>query len=45
MHLDVDQDRDVDADDFRGGIPITWGDSIYQVKFTIISVRIWATNI
>jgi hypothetical protein len=33
VRLDVDQDRDVDSDDFRGGIPITWGDSMYQVKF------------
>lgn len=33
VRLDVDQNRDVDSDDFRGGIPITWGDSIYQVKF------------
>ena len=33
VRLDVDQNRDVDCDDFRGGIPITWGDSIYQVKF------------
>lgn len=32
VRLDVDQERDVDCDDFRGGIPITWGDSIYQVK-------------
>ncbi|QDT74063.1 DUF1207 domain-containing protein [Lacipirellula limnantheis] len=33
VRLDVDQNRDVDSDDFRGGIPMTWGDSIYQVKF------------
>lgn len=32
VRLDVDENRDVDSDDFRGGIPITWGDSIYQVK-------------
>jgi hypothetical protein len=33
VRLDIDEDRDVDAADFRFGIPMTWGDSIYQVKF------------
>ena len=32
VRLDLDENHDVDSDDFRGGIPITWGDSIYQVK-------------
>jgi hypothetical protein len=33
IRLDIDEDRDVDAADYRTGVPITWGDSIYQVKF------------
>ena len=33
VRLDTDEDRDVDAADFRFGVPITWGDSIHQVKF------------
>jgi hypothetical protein len=32
VRLDIDEDRDVDASDFRFGVPLTWGDSIYQVK-------------
>jgi hypothetical protein len=32
VRLDMDENRDVDSDDFRGGIPITWGDSVHQVK-------------
>ncbi|RIK75336.1 MAG: DUF1207 domain-containing protein [Planctomycetota bacterium] len=32
VRLDTDEDRDVDAADFRFGIPITWGDAIYQEK-------------
>jgi hypothetical protein len=32
VRLDIDEERDVDASDFRFGVPITWGDSIYQVK-------------
>jgi hypothetical protein len=33
VRLDLDEDRDVDAADYRFGIPLSWGDSIYQVKF------------
>jgi hypothetical protein len=33
VRLDQDQHLDVDAADFRFGIPMTWGDSIYQQKF------------
>jgi hypothetical protein len=33
VRLDIDENRDVDAADYRFGIPMTWGDSIYQVKF------------
>jgi hypothetical protein len=33
LRLDIDEERDVDAADYRAGVPITWGDSIYQVKF------------
>jgi len=33
VRLDNDENRDVMASDFRFGIPITWGDSFYQVKF------------
>jgi len=33
VRLDNDENRDVIASDFRFGIPITWGDSFYQVKF------------
>ena len=33
IRLDVDQDADVDAADFRIGVPLTWGDEITQVKF------------
>jgi hypothetical protein len=33
VRLDIDEDRDVDAADYRFGIPLTWGDSIHQVKF------------
>jgi hypothetical protein len=32
VRLDIDEDRDVDASDFRFGVPLTWGDSVYQVK-------------
>jgi hypothetical protein len=32
VRLDIDENRDVDAADFRFGIPMTWGDSIHQVK-------------
>jgi hypothetical protein len=31
--LDRDSNIDVAATDYRFGIPLTWGDSIYQVKF------------
>jgi hypothetical protein len=30
--LDRDEEHDVAATDYRFGIPLTWGDSIYQVK-------------
>jgi hypothetical protein len=33
VRLDVDQNADVDASDFRFGVPLTWGDEISQVKF------------
>jgi len=33
VRLDVDQNADVDAADFRFGVPLTWGDEISQVKF------------
>jgi hypothetical protein len=33
VRLDVDENRDVDAADFRFGVPITWGDEVHQVKF------------
>jgi hypothetical protein len=33
VRLDIDENRDVDAADFRFGIPLTWGDAIHQVKF------------
>ena len=33
VRLNIDEERDVDGADFRFGIPITWGDSIHQVKF------------
>ncbi|MCC6492177.1 MAG: DUF1207 domain-containing protein [Pirellulales bacterium] len=33
VRLDIDEDRDVDSADFRFGIPVTWGDAIYQEKF------------
>ncbi len=33
VRLDLDQDADVDAADFRMGVPLTWGDEITQVKF------------
>ncbi len=33
VRLDLDENRDVDAADYRFGVPLTWGDSIYQVKF------------
>lgn len=33
VRLDIDEERDVDAADFRGGFPLTWGDSVNQVKF------------
>ena len=33
VRLDIDENRDVDAADYRFGVPMTWGDSIYQVKF------------
>lgn len=32
VRLDIDEERDVMASDYRFGIPITWGDSIHQVK-------------
>ncbi len=31
--LDLDENADVDAVDFRFGIPVTWGDEISQMKF------------
>ncbi len=33
VRLNIDEDRDVDASDYRFGIPLTWGDAIHQVKF------------
>lgn len=33
VRLDIDENRDVDAADYRFGIPLTWGDAIHQVKF------------
>lgn len=33
VRLDIDENRDVDAADFRGGFPITWGNSVNQMKF------------
>jgi hypothetical protein len=33
VRLDTDEDRDVLATDYRFGVPLTWGDSISQVKF------------
>jgi hypothetical protein len=33
VRLDRGEHLDVDSSDFRFGIPMTWGDSIYQVKF------------
>ena len=33
VRLDTDQEADVDAADFRMGVPLTWGDEIIQVKF------------
>jgi hypothetical protein len=33
VRLDRDSNIDVAATDYRFGIPLTWGDSIYQVKF------------
>jgi hypothetical protein len=33
VRLDRDSYNDVAATDYRFGIPLTWGDSIYQVKF------------
>jgi hypothetical protein len=33
VRLDIDENRDVDAADFRFGVPLTWGDAIHQVKF------------
>lgn len=32
VRLDIDEERDVMASDYRFGVPITWGDSIHQVK-------------
>jgi hypothetical protein len=32
VRLDIDENRDVDAADFRFGVPLTWGDSRHQVK-------------
>ena len=31
--LDLDEKRDVMATDYRFGVPLTWGDDSYQVKF------------
>ncbi|MCA9259872.1 MAG: DUF1207 domain-containing protein [Planctomycetales bacterium] len=33
VRLDRDENQDVDAVDFRFGIPITWGDAVSQWKF------------
>ena len=33
VRLDIDENRDVDAADYRFGVPLTWGDAIHQVKF------------
>lgn len=32
VRLDIDEKRDVMATDYRFGVPLTWGDSIHQVK-------------
>ena len=33
VRLDIDENYDVDAADFRFGVPLTWGDSRRQFKF------------
>lgn len=33
VRLDLDVERDVMATDYRFGIPLTWGNTLYQVKF------------
>ena len=33
VRLDRDQDMDVDAADYRVGVPLTWGDNVSQWKF------------
>jgi len=33
VRLDQDENNDVMASDFRFGIPVTWGNAFYQVKF------------
>ncbi|MEM1303430.1 MAG: DUF1207 domain-containing protein, partial [Planctomycetota bacterium] len=33
VRLNLDEDRDVDASDFRFGIPLTWGDERVQYEF------------
>jgi hypothetical protein len=33
VRLNRDEQRDVDAADYRFGVPLTWGDAIHQVKF------------
>jgi len=33
LRLDRDEWMDVEATDYRFGIPLTWGDAVYQVKF------------
>jgi Protein of unknown function (DUF1207) len=38
VRLDIDEDRDVMATDYRFGIPVTWGDSIHQVKLAYYHV-------
>ncbi|MBX3434851.1 MAG: DUF1207 domain-containing protein [Pirellulales bacterium] len=33
VRLDRDEESDVEATDYRFGVPITWGDAIHQTKF------------
>ena len=33
VRLDLEENSDVIATDYRFGVPLTWGDDIYQVKF------------
>ena len=33
LRLDRDENENLDATDFRFGVPFTWGDEVYQTKF------------